>query len=291
MKEKDYCRKLLSALKYETKFPRSLDFFKKLLLNPETKMSDFLFLYEFVLFYNRCFTRNTISDLEKILTKIEMKSTSFTEFQKNFQRRQIFDPVKVVLEEEKNEMIFLEEFRKSRLFTSQTFFHLSSSPFGDSFKLASKQNILLLENLGKSFFEALESKNFQAFKKSAERFDVEYNFLLIETVELWFSRTTIINSFFTVKKSRLSRFYLLLSLFFLDYKLSLFLVSLGSFNHLSDDIRLKGRLFSEKDENRFVGLLDNPDFREIFEIVKSIKLITWVKLFQDLENKNNKKDD
>jgi len=293
MKKKDYRQKMLISLKYERKFPGSLDFFKKLLFNPETKISDFLLLYEFVFVYNRFFNWVTILSLEQILTKTEIESTNFTEFQKVFQRRRLLHPVTVVLEEEKNEMILSQqeqqEFGKASSFLSQIFLLLKSSPFGDSMKLADEQNRLLLENLEKSFFEALRSGDSRDLKKSVQRFDIEYNRFLVETIELWFSRTTIINSFFTAKKSLMSRFYLLLSLFFLDNKLELFLSSLEAFNNLSDDIRMKAHVFSEKDENAVENLRETLFFKELIEILKNVKLITWFNLYE--KNKKNKKDE
>lgn len=80
MQKKNDRQKTYTVLKYKTGFSSSFEFFKRLLLNPESGIKEFLALYEFVLFYNTCFTYQSTQTLKEFLTKNELDSTTFSDF-------------------------------------------------------------------------------------------------------------------------------------------------------------------------------------------------------------------
>jgi len=257
---------LISVLRYKKRIPNLLKSFKDLLSNPEGKMREFLPLYEFVLFYNRCFVYDSLQVFEKILTKTELESANFQEFEKIFQNRQILDSLPEDLRGKDSSADFsVEERCIGASFLLNISFLFKNSSYGRFFQ-NEVRNDSIQDSLHTSFFSVMASQDYNVFKQRVQHFDFYYNQCLVESLRFWDSRQKILHLFFTLKNCAMSRFSLLNSLFYLDQKLAHYLASLQAFNSLSDQVRelevclcAKEKQASEKNseaELRYKEMLD-----------------------------------
>jgi AAA+ ATPase superfamily predicted ATPase len=116
-------------------------------------MKEFLPLYEFVLFYNTCFTYNSTQRLKTFLTKNELDSTSFSEFEQVFQTRRILHPLPKNCGE-KPDLTVLSKQESILLFSfiSDIFLFLNSSPVGAFSQKSLRDKAPILEQVDTSFF-------------------------------------------------------------------------------------------------------------------------------------------
>ena len=269
MQKKNDRQKIHTVLKHQNRVPRSFEFFKRLLLNPESGMKEFLPLYEFVLFYNTCFTYNSTQRLKTFLTKNELDSTSFSEFEQVFQTRRILHPLPKNCGE-KPDLTVLSKQESILLFSfiSDIFLFLNSSPVGAFSQKSLRDKAPILEQVDTSFFEALSCKNSALFKQKVDCFDSNYNCCLKETLKIWYLRQKILEAFFTLKLLPASRFYSLVSLLYLDQKLESFLSLLASINHLSNEIRERAVNLRVREEIEAKSLIPDLAFQKFLELLQ-----------------------
>ena len=240
MTKKNHRQKIDTVLKYQTRFPLSQEFFKTLLSEPESCMGRFLLLYEFVLFYDRCFISESMSFLKKLLTETELEATSFREFEQVFQERTLLDrdPVPKISSKDPTLIgLSIEDFSIISIFTSEIFAILNSSTISGFSQRFLREKPPILQNADNSFFDAYRSRGYAALTEKIHCFDNDYNLCLKEIIKIWYSRRNLLDTFFMLKNFPVARFYTLVSLLYLDQNLMVFLAILKSFSFGSPELR------------------------------------------------------
>lgn len=207
-------------LKYKERFPVSLDYFKELILAPESKTQEFLLFYEFTLMYNKCLNLELAPIFEKILTKSEIQATSFSVFIDVFKERAILNSVSIPRDQKADPNVLQSSgYELSSFFLSEVYKLFNSSAFGHFSKYALEDKFPQISKLNESFFAALKCKDYSLFLQKIHLFEVNYNLCLVETLKMWYIRQSMVSCFFELKNFPMARFYLLVSLIHLDQKM------------------------------------------------------------------------
>ena len=160
-------QKLHIVLSYKDRLKVALAFFKRLLLDPQKEMQEFLPLCEFVLSYDKCFVFELTQSFEYVFTKNEIEAKTFINFENVFKQRVMLDTGLDLWKQKNNSSVFRSlGFKFASFFVSNVFLLFNSSVFGLFSRNTLKEKYFEFLKLNQSFFEALKCNDYTLEKKN-----------------------------------------------------------------------------------------------------------------------------